>query len=229
MLTNILSNIYYYIYPKKIPAIIPYLIGKNLETYLNVSDLHKIKLCNKELNDNIYLQKELNVKKSILSNYLQEWKKNDVYLYFKDTFFPEKLIKLLPVLPCKRNYVGCTDYIDGIRAKDLTHPIMIGVDHFRRPFITIRYDSHKPNLKRFERGHITVFQRYSDCKKKWVKCNSRGPLMLHDGDSTFTNDDKALIINNIIRLLCEKKIIVNYYEYIHNRQIKQTAVDCQLY
>ena len=53
--------------------------------------------------------------------------------------------------------------------------------------------------------------------------------MLHDGDSTFTNDDKALFNNNIIRLLCEKKIIVNYYEYIHNRQIKQTAVDCELY
>ena len=206
MLTNILSNIYYYIYPKKIPAIIPYLIGKNLETYLNVSDLHKIKSCNKELNNNIYLQKELNVKKTLLYKYLQIWKKNDVYLYFKDTFFPEKLIKLLPVLPCKRNYVGCTDYIDGIRAKDLTHPIMIGVDHFRRPFITIRY---------------------VNCRKKWVKCNNRGPLMLHEGDSIFTNDDKALFINNIIRLLCEKKIIVNYTSY--TSQIKQTAVDCQLY
>ena len=73
-------------------------------------------------------------------NCFQKWKKLiSIGKYFNKTILPKKLIELLPVLPWKRNYVGCTDYIDGIRAKDLTYPIMIGVDHFRRPFITIKY------------------------------------------------------------------------------------------
>ena len=50
MLTNILSKICNYLNTNKIPEIIPYLIGKDLETYLNISDLYNIKLLNKELN-----------------------------------------------------------------------------------------------------------------------------------------------------------------------------------
>ena len=226
MLTNILSNIYYHMFPKKIPGIIPYLIGKNLETYLNVSDLHKIKLLNKELNNDVYLQKELNVKKTLLYKYLQIWKKNDVYLYFKDTFFPKKLINLLPVLPCKHYYIGSTDYIDSISEKDLKHPIMIGVDHFRRPFITIKY-KYK-NFNKNECGRITVFQRYTDQINNWVKCNTKGPLMIHDGSSIFTEADKNLFINNIVRLLSEKKILVNEY-WFNEHSVDQQEIDCQLY
>ena len=225
MLTNILSKICNYLNTNKIPEIIPYLIGKDLETYLNISDLYNIKLLNKELNNDIYLKKELDVKKTLLSNYLQIWKKLiGIGKYFNKTFFPKKLIKLLPVLPCKRTYVGCTDYIDGIRAKDLTYPIMIGVDHFRRPFITIKYKFNKN-----EYGHITVFQRYTDNKKNWVKCNTKGPLMIHDGSSVFTKEDKDLFINNIIRLICEKKILVNEYWFNEHSTNDQQKIDCKLY
>ena len=66
MISDILSSVYYYINPIKIPEIILYLIGKNLETYLNISDLYNVKLLNKELTKNVYLQKELRIKKILL-------------------------------------------------------------------------------------------------------------------------------------------------------------------
>ena len=65
MLVTVLSKIISYVNPVKIPDIIPYLIGKDLETYLNIRDLRNIKLVNKELNHDIYLQKELNISQSI--------------------------------------------------------------------------------------------------------------------------------------------------------------------
>jgi len=225
MLAIVLSKIYSYVNPINIPDIIPYLIGKDLETYLNISDLYNVKLLNKELNNDIYLQKELRVKIILASNHFQKWKKLiSIGKYFNKTFLPKKVIEILPVLPWKRNYVGTSDYIDGIRAKDLTYPIMIGVDHFRRPFITIKYKFNKN-----EYGHITVFQRYTDNKKGWVKCNTKGPLMIHDGSSVFTKEDKDLFINNIIRLMCEKKIIVNEYWFNEHSTNAQQKIDCKLY
>ena len=232
MISDILSGVYYYINPIKIPEIIFYLIGKNLETYLNISDLYNVKSLNKELNQNIYLQKELRVKKTLLSNALQKWKnKKNVYNYFNNTFFPKKLINLLPILPWKTYYVGGTDYIDRIRAKDLTHPIMIGVDHFRRPFITIKYkDFDKTKYScNLNRGYITVFQRYTDAKQTWVKCNATGPLMIYNGSSTFNEEDKDLFINNIIRLLCGKKIIINNRDSWMSDVQSRNEIDCKLY
>ena len=230
---TLLSNIYYSFFFFFFTDIIYYIIGKNLEPYLNITDLHKLKLVNRELKNNIYLQKELYLKKQIIGKYLQIWKQNDVYLYFDDTFFPEKLITLFPVIPFKSYYVGGTDYIDGLGAKDLTSPIMIGCDIWKRPFISIRY---KYYIKKKEcNGFITVFQRYTDTKKTWVKCRYAGPLMLHDGNSTFTSEDKQLFIANIAKLLCGKKIIVNNYQttvsdessWFYNKSFRE--VYCKLY
>ena len=108
---------------------------------------------------------------------------------------------------------------------------MIGVDHFRRPFITIKYkdiDKTKYSCNQ-NLGHITVFQRYTDAKQKWVKCNTKGPLMFYNGSSTFTEEDKDLFINNITRLLCGKKIIINDRDsWLSNVQSRK-EIDCKLY
>ena len=237
MLATVLSKIISYVNPVKIPDIIPYLIGKDLETYLNIRDLRNIKLVNKELNHDIYLQKELKFKLELLSNYFQKMNKIiNTYQYFNETFFPKKLIKLLPVLPWKHNYMGCTDYIDRIKATDLIYPIMIGVDHFHRPFITIKYKTPKKIifknklLKTLDtKCYITVFQRYTDNKKCWVKCNTKGPLMIYDGSSVFTDEDKALFINNTVRLLCGKKIIINDRDSWMSDVQTQKEIDCKLY
>jgi len=98
MLAIVLSKIYSYVNPVKIPDIIPYLIGKDLETYLNISDLYNVKLLNKELNNDIYLQKELRVKIILASNHFQKWKKLiSIGKYFNKTFLPKKVIEILPV------------------------------------------------------------------------------------------------------------------------------------
>ena len=229
MLATVLSKIISDVNPVKIPDIIPYLIGKDLETYLNIRDLRNIKLVNKELNQDIYLQKELKFKLALLSNYFQKMNKIiNTYQYFNETFFPKKLIKLLPVLPWKHNYMGCTDYIDRIKATDLIYPIMIGVDHFHRPFITIKYKNLNKN-KKHTKCYITVFQRYTDNKKCWVKCNTKGPLMIYDGSSVFSDEDKALFINNTVRLLCGKKIIINDRDSWMSDVQTQKEIDCKLY
>ena len=44
---TLLYNIYYSFIPIRVPDIIYYVIGKNLEPYLNIADLHKLKLENK--------------------------------------------------------------------------------------------------------------------------------------------------------------------------------------
>ena len=231
-MTNIIYNIYYHFFPMRKFDIICYAMGKNLERYLNMTDLQNVKLVNKELINNIYLEKEM-CKKQIINKYFREWKHNMVYVHFKDTFFPEKLIRLLPVLSCKAEYIGGTDYIDCIKPKNLTNSIMVGVDFFRRPFITIKY---KYQTKKERIGRITVFQRYSESKTQWVKCNHKGPLMLNDANSSFTNDSKILFVNNIARLLSEKPIIVNNYQlegnyeqdpWFYNKT--STEVDCQLF
>jgi len=99
MSINISSSNHCHVYPIKIPDIIPYLSGKNLELYLTIKELHKVKLLNKELNNNIYLDTELCVKKSIITNYLRVWRKmSKLYSYFNNTFFPQKLINLFPIL-----------------------------------------------------------------------------------------------------------------------------------
>ncbi len=113
---------------------------------------------------------------------------------------------------------------------------MIGVDHFHRPFITIKYKTPKKIifknklLKTLDtKCYITVFQRYTDNKKCWVKCNTKGPLMIYDGSSVFSDEDKALFINNTVRLLCGKKIIINDRDSWMSDVQTQKEIDCKLY
>lgn len=63
---------------------------------------------------------------------------------------------------------GSTEYIDFIRASDMSHPIMTGVDVFKRPFITIKFlvefkDDEKP-----QEMVGTFFQRYTGETSNWA-------------------------------------------------------------
>ena len=53
---------------------------------------------------------------------------------------------------------GHTDYIDFIGVKDVTHPIMCGIDKYKRPFITLRVFNRNTD----ETSVHTLFQRYSE-------------------------------------------------------------------
>ena len=64
--------------------------------------------------------------------------------------------------------IGATDYIDFITKEEVTHPVMIGIDFFRRKFIVIKaIVDNKICIQ-------TFFQRYSDDSELWMGANIRG-------------------------------------------------------
>tara|TARA_B110000008_G_scaffold279401_1_gene326349 strand:+ start:1130 stop:1870 length:741 start_codon:yes stop_codon:yes gene_type:complete len=204
-------------------TIIFYLIDKGLLEYLTNSGIKNIKYLNKTsvLNFNKnkkYVNSVFRGKLTILQRNLTNWNNyTRVYRFFETTFLNSRefktttLISHFPILPWKRFYIGCTDYIDGIKPSNLTYPIMIGVDHFHRPFITIKYTYSELHCSEMKTGKITVFQRYTNDCKCWVGCSKRGPIMRFNGNSTFSNSEKKLFIENIICLVSGKKIRCYYY------------------
>lgn len=58
---------------------------------------------------------------------------------------------------------GHTDYIDFITVDEVTAPIMVGVDKFRRPFVILRVINNKTGKKSVH----TIFQRYTDSIAPW--------------------------------------------------------------
>ena len=105
--------------------------------------------------------------------------------YYISKYFDKNMVLLFggienmknyPILRWNEKFMGGTDYIDNIKEKDLNSKIMIGIDNYKRPFITIRT---KNNSK------ITVdtlFQRYSDEKNTWTNgCSDCSPLFKEGG------------------------------------------------
>jgi hypothetical protein len=60
------------------------------------------------------------------------------------------------------NKIGYTDYIDFIRAEDMNHPIMKGIDIFGRKFIAIKVKTRNTQTNEFKEIVGTFFQRYSN-------------------------------------------------------------------
>lgn len=87
--------------------------------------------------------------------------------------FPKTIIEAMggvekfltfPVLEWKKEYIGCTDYIDRIRPIDLSDPVMIGRDQYQRSFISLKLRAGVYS-KEFV---VTMFQRYTDKKDTWT-------------------------------------------------------------
>ena len=132
----------------------------------------------------------------------------------------------VPVLACQERFIGGTDYIDGITLPDLPHPIMGGVDRYRRPFLCVVY--HKvdeaahpdpttsssddsvstPTRARARTAllarktyHLTVFQRYTDSKHTWCRSGSWYNPILWGSDTCLNATDKCLLLRNLYALL----------------------------
>lgn len=87
--------------------------------------------------------------------------------------FPKTIIEAMggveqfltfPVLEWKKEYIGCTDYIDRIRPIDLSHPVMIGRDPYQRSFICLKMRAGV-YPKEFV---MTMFQRYTNQQDTWT-------------------------------------------------------------
>ena len=141
------------------------------------------------LNKLIYLNKK----------YIEKLKKKRNYVLNN---FPEKIISIFgienminyPILKFNNSFIGATDYIDCIKSTDLSEPIMIGIDCYRRAFISIRTlrlnDKVGPVVD-------TIFQRYTNDKENWTYgCYNNGFINSSYIDTITENNIKNLLNRN---------------------------------
>ena len=110
---------------------------------------------------------------------------------------------LFPILKWKKEFLGGTGYIDNIYPYDLNSSIMIGIDCYTRPFVTVRTKRNN-NIE----SVIVLFQRYSDDTKTWTHSNINYANWICEG-GYFLSKNKIqhkLLRNNINNLLNNKKI-----------------------
>ena len=209
-------------------------------SYLSHSDLGKWLCVAKKFPGKNNIEQRILAEKKLLYQYfinINNWK---YYYYFQDSGFPMRLITQLPILPFRRKFIGGTDYIDGICSTDLTAPIMIGVDCYRRPYIVIAYKcfgnkwiSWDGNERDFmgangtKRLVLTVFNRYTGLRGEgsWCKAGSgsySGCPILLSTNTLLKKNDKQLLIKNISELLSGNPV-----SYINGLE-QLRYVDCKL-
>ena len=106
----------------------------------------------------------------------QMTKIQDRIQHIKDKFpseiicvFSRKSLLKAVELPWNSDFLGFTGYIDRIYPRDISFPIMTGIDSHNRPFIVVRTinknESGTPSID-------VIFQRYSNSTKIWACANS---------------------------------------------------------
>ena len=113
---------------------------------------------------------------------------------------------LFPILKWKIDFLGGTGYIDNIYPNNLSSNIMIGIDCYTRPFVTIRTKNKNNNI----RSVVVLFQRYSDDTMTWTHSNINYANWICEG-GYFLSKNKIqhkLLEDNINNLLNNKKINV---------------------
>ena len=131
----------------------------NISYYLkNYNDIKNLSLCNKSTTEikNIY-EKYLLIK----SKYFNYFKKYKILKHLQEGPF-KKFANKYPILKWDKKFLGFTGYIDHITSYDLVSPIMIGIDNYQRPFVSIKFIINK------RIGCITYFQRYENCVYNWA-------------------------------------------------------------
>ena len=137
--------------------------------------------------------------------------------------------------------MGSTQYLDGIRDSDLSYPVMIGIDKFRRPFISIKYrccqDSFSQNCEEVQIEPsdrvftLTIFQRYTDNSNSWCKagrCAAEYMSPLLNGSRTLLSQKEiSLVVKNIFTLLDREELEYQYYGKTESEDTMK-KIKCQL-
>ena len=209
-------------------------------SYLSHGDLGKCLCVAKEFPGKEYIVMRILAERIKLQQSYIEIKHWRCYYFFQDSGFPMRLITQLPILPFQRKFIGGTDYIDGIHSTDLTAPIMVGVDCYRRPYIVIAYkcfgekwiswngeerDFMGANGSR--RLVLTVFNRYTGLRGEgsWCKAGSgsySGCPILLSSNTLLRKNDKRLFTKNICEFLAGSPV-----SYINGLE-QLSYVDCKL-
>lgn len=159
---------------------------------------------------------------------LRTWRNHHALAnHFEGTFLAPFVRQYdVPVLTCLPRFIGATDYIDGIQLSDLLHPIMVGVDRYRRPFLCVVYHKEDdvrvsdpttsssddsistPTRARARTALIenktyllTVFQRFTNAKHTWCRTGSWYNPILWGSDTCLNATDKCLLLRNLYALL----------------------------
>lgn len=190
--------------------------------YLSQNELiYLLQICKLDLFNKKSILKQKNQNVIFCRDYFFRVKQLRIVDYFEKTFFPIYLIKTLPIIKYSNRFIGGSDYIDSIRRKDLTSPIMVGIDQFARPFISIKYKCSDKTIKNYDDEDIetpaksvilTVFQRYTDSSTTWCKAGygswSATPI-LYGSATCLSKEDKLIFVKNCLQLLSGEK--VEYY------------------
>ena len=140
---------------------------------------------------------------SLIKNQIKFIKKYNFNKNIIDLFGGFEKFYLFPILKWKEEFLGGTGYIDNIYPYDLNSSIMIGIDCYTRPFVTVRTKRNN-NIE----SVIVLFQRYSDDTKTWTHSNINYANWICEG-GYFLSKNKIqhkLLRNNINNLLNNKKI-----------------------
>jgi hypothetical protein len=203
-----------------------------ISTFICIKDNLQLRGVNSYVRNDKLVLKEIKYKIKLLKKCFQLWKEFRIRQFFKHSPFPKSLINLFPILPWKSYYQGCTQYIDSIPIGDVTHPIMIGVDEYMRPYMCIKYRCPEWNITSplsdgSKYCFVTIFQRYSN-NKTWVKCREKGPILSCHAMSTFRQEDYEYLIKNILRLLTDKKIMFEARLNAHTWDIGTKMMECSI-
>ena len=162
--------------------------------------------------------------KDILKQHIQTKK---TYI---NTSFPQFIIDTMngmhimvfaPILKFQPEFEGSTGYIDQIKPSQVHSPIMIGVDHSRRSYITLKLKYNNDIIVE------VFFQRYNSCSIKWIWTSNHGNNHLENYSGLFSTpssqywgtiqgftpsslETSAVLINDLhlkknIKLLLENK------------------------
>tara|TARA_B100000524_G_scaffold348076_1_gene251527 strand:- start:435 stop:1070 length:636 start_codon:yes stop_codon:yes gene_type:complete len=158
-----------------------------------------------------------------LNKVLYDLGKNNLIMLIKDkkkfiiNRFPPVIFDLMngiktliftPILPFKDHFIGI-DYIDGITVNDVSYPIMLGVDKYNRPFITIRTKCpDKCENSHWFTSVITIFQRFTNNKSIWTHGT------MYSSSIIGKDDCPRIIVRDNLQCDTLKK---NIHNLLHNK------------
>ena len=206
-------------------------IVEYIAEYLKIKDTFTLLTINRQLYGYDIIRKSITYKIRNMCKYFTLLKKARVLKHFEGSFIPKSLLKLLPILNFRNDFLKTYNngyhifhIIDNISVKCLEYPIMIGVDRFKRPFLSMKYKyipdeedvsdkfkigRHRKKPESIDRHlcYLTVYQVEKDTKMIWRKARYYSPILNCDNyNCQITDRGLEDIVEGIIALLTEKKI-----------------------
>ena len=166
-----------------------------------------------------------------------------------NTSFPQFIIDTMngmhvmvfaPILKFQPKFEGSTGYLDNVEPSEVNYPIMIGVDHCRRSYITLKLKHHNSIIVE------VFFQRYSSCSIKWIWTSNHGNNHLENYNGLFSKpslywgniqgfapsslNQCAVIINDLqlkknIKLLLDNKKYIIKRKLFSSNEIRQEKIE----